>query len=42
MIIERGGDVSEEEVKVSEQNDDSEKEIKEDDKVSSVGNEKSV
>ena len=32
MIIERGGDVSEEEVKVSEQNDDSEKEIKEDDK----------
>lgn len=42
MIIERGGDVSEEEVKVSEQNDDSEKEIKEDDKASSVENEKSV
>ena len=42
MIIERGGDVSEEEVKVSEQNDDNEKEIKEDDKVSSVENEKSV
>ena len=29
MIIERGGDVSEEKVKASEQNEDIEKEIKE-------------
>ena len=42
MIIERGGDVSEEKVKASEQNEDIEKEIKEDDKASSVENEKSV
>lgn len=42
MIIERGGDVSEEKVKASEQNKDIEKEIKEDDKASSVENEKSV
>ncbi|PWG53927.1 nucleotide exchange factor GrpE [Ligilactobacillus salivarius] len=42
MIIERGGDVSEEKVKASEQNEDIEKEIKEDDKSSSVENEKSV
>lgn len=42
MIIERGGDVSEEKVKASEQNEDIEKEIKEDDKASSVENEKPV
>ena len=42
MIIERGGDVSEEKVKASEQNEDIEKEIKEDDKASYVENEKSV